>query len=68
MRGQIAQARSEGAARALALQPAEKSRMMKALGYRKRGFSHQETAKVMGLHRRKVGYLLKTARALGLEV
>jgi Rha family phage regulatory protein len=60
-------ARSEGARAALALSPATKARMKKALGYRERGFSHREISKVMDLHKRAVGGLLKTARELGLE-
>lgn len=56
------------ASRALALTPQTKTNMLKALRYRERGFTYREICKVMGLHQRAVGYLLKTARELGLGV
>jgi Rha family phage regulatory protein len=68
LRGQVATAISEGAARALALSPLEKSRISKVLAYKKRGFTQREMAKLMNLHQRSVYALLKTARQLGLGV
>ena len=66
LRAQITAARSESASRVLSLSPSERLRMQKALGYKKRGFTQREAAAVMGIHQRKVGYLLKVARELGL--
>ena len=51
---------------ALAMCPADRTRVKKALAYRKRGFSHREIAAVMGLHHRSVWKLVCTARKLGL--
>lgn len=54
------------ASRALTLTPQAKTNMMKVLGYRQRGFTYREICKVMGIHQRAVGHLIKTARELGL--
>lgn len=68
IQGQLAQARSEGVNIALALQPAERARIMKVVAYRKRGFSYREIAAVMGISRQSIWHSFKTARLLGLEV
>lgn len=62
------QARLDTADLALSLSPEGRKQMLKALGYRKRGFTYREIAKLMDSHQRTVGNLLRTARKLGLEV
>jgi len=64
--GQIALARAQGAAAALALSALEKTRMRRALAYKGRGLTIRETAKLMDCSARTVWFLLKTARELGL--
>ena len=61
------EARAEGAKVALSLKPSDKTGMRKILAYRRRGLSLKETGKLMDLHQRKVGYLIKVARTMGLE-
>lgn len=56
------------ASRALTLTPQAKANMMKVLGYRERGFTYREISKVMDIHQRAVGHLIKTARELGMGV
>ena len=68
IRREVEHTRLITAVRAITLTPQAKTNMMKVLGYRGRGFTYREIAKVMGLHQRAVGSLLKTARELGLEV
>lgn len=65
---EVEHARLITASRALTLTPQAKSNMMKVIGYRERGFTYREISKVMGLHQRAVGHLLKTARELGMGV
>lgn len=68
IRREVKHARLITASRALTLTPQAKANMMKVLGYKERGFTYREIAKVMGIHQRAVGHLLKTARQLGLGV
>jgi Rha family phage regulatory protein len=61
------EARAEAAKAALSMGTKQKARLRRVLAYKQRGFTQRETAKVMGVHRREIGYLLKTARVFGLE-
>ncbi|MDR1359469.1 MAG: Bro-N domain-containing protein [Deltaproteobacteria bacterium] len=68
LRRELEQVRHDAAARALALTPSVRLQIQKILAYQRRGFSWREICKVMDLHNRTLGGLLKTARELGLAV